>query len=119
MAPGLVSAFGRKLKCVADFVGKYCGFESQLLESFPTGVGSYFDPGVSGASHIVCGVEFGGKDCLDAFELLMFGLDNEVRTEPDGGGGVGDLQEGVTKTFSDSGTGADGGRSGFLKMFLF
>ena len=53
MAPGLVSAFGRKLKCVADFVGKYCGFESQLLESFPTGVGSYFDPGVSGASHIV------------------------------------------------------------------
>ena len=46
----------------------------------------------------------------------MFGLDNEVRTEPDGGGGVGDLQEGVTKTFSESG--ADGGRSESLKMLF-
>ena len=114
MAPGFVSAFGRKLKCVADFEGKYCGLLSQLLDSWPTGVASYFGPSDTGLSHIVCGSLDVDNDLQYVFLWLKFGLDNDVRNELNGGGGVGDLHDGVTKTCSESGDGADGAQSWYL-----
>ena len=101
MAPGFVSAFGWKLKCVDGFVGKYRGLESQLLDNCLEVVASFID---SCVFHIVCGDVVRERGFWDLLILLMFGLDSDVLTAVDGGsGGVGVLQDGVTKTASESG----------------
>ena len=66
-------------------------------------VASFIGPSVFCVSHIVCGDVLGRNFCCFIFALLMFGLDNDARTDCDGGGGVGVLQDGVTKTCSESG----------------